>query len=260
MPSERFEDRRLQTWIDDVVQHWEQLALSAVTRHRLRNELTQDLVTALAAGATVDELVAHDPAAFAADVADSSGVQPPAAPSIEPPTVAPAWQLALTVRRPLDRTMTYRNLCGTALAGGIVGALASLFFVYPSVVPVYALVDQSPETIRPGLEFGLVMALHTVAAAATLAVACAVVALRFGRDPTTRRTLAFVAPLMGVTGAASVLPTMALARFFSYSGTPLVVLLEAMVVSAYLVGGIVAGRWLAVKRAPRRSPVPTGQA
>lgn len=259
MRSDRFEDRRLQEWVDQVAEHWESLGLPVVVRQRLRDELTLDLVSALASGATVGELLTPEPADFAAEVAQSAGAQTVVARSAGLPSESPrAGQLKC--HRPVARRrLTYRNLCATTLIGGVVGALLAWYFVYPTFGQLYSLVDQSPVDTRPALAFWLAMAMHTVAAAISLAVACAAVTLRFSGDPSTRRTTAFVAPLMSLFGAASVLPTMGLARFFSYSATPLVVMLEVLLVCLFLSGGIMIGRWLAVGRPRRRrTPAMTG--
>lgn len=230
MPSDRILDPGLLAWIEDVFEHWTRVGVGADARELLRSELEADLTQALAGGANAAELTSICASEFADRVAQAH--------DLSTAVVVPRkiTYHALTAAALVPRQITYRALTATALGGAVLGAVASLSVVYP-----YAYV---PTRLS---EFWTAMTVHVIAAVLTLAFACAAVAWRFRGTETMRRTVGFTALLMGLAGALSVLPTMAVARFFQYSSAAPVVLLELTLVSTFVVLGIISARWLATR-------------
>lgn len=221
------EDPRIEQWIDAVEAHWASAGVTGARRTGLRAELVADLGQAATEGAPVEELVAEDPAAFAARVARASQV--------------PRSRLA---RRPAWRFSVPGLMLGL-LGGAAAGFVLALFTVYPAGMYVSDELDLSYEQ-----EGWAALGMHAVAAALALAGALTVLAWAFPVRASAARTLVALGAGVLVGGLVSIWPTMALAHRLDYSLALGVVLLEiAMVVGFCLAGAWVA--WRVLQRTPR---------
>lgn len=222
-------DPAIESWLEKVDAHWRSRGLSFGVRVGLGEELLADLREALAIGATPDELITPDPQTFAEQVAAASGVR-----MSEP-------------RRALVSTAP--AIVGVGLAGAAGGAAAIWIVAFPFMVPLLDRFMVSPTS-------DLLSILFVYAVFALLTTACAVGAIAYvwRADPFTPRLVSFVAPAILLSGAASVLPTMGLAGAFGYRTDVPLVILEILLVTAFVTGGILAGRWAALRRP--RSPAP----
>lgn len=224
-------DPLIEEWIDAVEARWASAGVTGARRAGLRADLVADLEQASADGAPVDELLAEDPAAFAARVARASEV--------------PRSRLA---RRPAWRFSVPGLMLGL-LGGAVAGFVLALFTVYPGGMYVSDELELSYEQ-----EGWVAVGMHVLAAAFSLAGALMVLAWAFPVRASAARTLVGLGAGVLAGGVASIWPTMALAHRLDYSFAPGVVLLEiAMVVGFCLAGAWVA--WKVLQRAPRRDAV-----
>ncbi|WP_134738256.1 hypothetical protein [Nocardioides sp. 503] len=213
-------DPRLSAWVDVVDYYWQRATVPRGDRERLRVALEHDLASSVAEGASVEELVAADPAAFASEVAGADGIEP--------------RELLLP-----DPPLTDAGLLGTVLTGAAAGAATSLATVYPIG---FDLMDQSSLTYDQ--EGWAAVGMHGVAALVCLAAALASVWWRYRFRGRVRRTLLLTGGLLVVGGLVSIAPAMLLASATGYSSAAPVVLAEVGIVVGLCSLGVLAARRL----------------
>lgn len=226
-------DPRLRDWLDVVDYYWQRSGVPEPERTRMRAELERDLTQALAAGAEVDDLVAVDPADFAADVAAADGV----------PAGAP---------RP-DPELTDGSLLATVLGGAAIGAVLAWVTVYR-----YGLRVVDGWGFLYADEGLTIIVLHAVAACLCVAAALGAVAVRFRSrlGDRLRSALTIIGCLFAVGGVVSIGPTVAFASTFDYSTSTDIVVIELAIVLACCSLGVLAARRLIAPgvTGPRSAP------
>jgi hypothetical protein len=212
-------DSCLAAWVNVVDYYWQRVVIAEVDRVRLRGELVRDLAQSLAEGASVDDLIALDPAEFAAEVAAADGIE---ARSLRP-----------------DPEITDRSLVGTVLAGATGGAVLALLTVYP--LGIWLMNQSSADHEQQGW---VALGLHVIAASVCLTAAMVAVWWRFRFRGQVRRTLALTGGLFALGGLVSVAPTVALAKALNYNSDPATVVVEIAIVVGSCSLGILAARRL----------------
>jgi hypothetical protein len=223
-------DPRLREWLTIVDYYWQRARVPEADRRRMRTDLEADLLQSLAGGATVDDLVAVDPADFAADLADAADV--PARPPAPDPELADV------------------SLLATVLLGAALGAVLAMVTVYRYGLPVMDGWSLSYE------DQGLAaIALHAVAACVCVATTLVVVALRFRSRlrEQLRSALAIIGLLFVLGGIVSIGPTVAFASTFDYSTSTDIVVTEVAIVLACCSLGVVVARRLITSTSSSRS-------
>lgn len=213
-------DPRLQAWVAVVVYYWQREGVSDQDRIRLRADLDHDLGQSLAEGASIDDLIAADPGEFAREVAEADGI--------------------LTGPLRPHHEMTTRSFIGTALAGAVGGAFVAAIVVYP--FGLYIL-DQLQLSLAGERTFAL--CLHVIAACLCTASAMLAVWWRFRFQNGLHRVVALTGIFLILGGAASVLPTIALAASIGYSTRALPVLVEIVIVVGFCIAGLRMAVWVA---------------
>ncbi|WP_193609513.1 hypothetical protein [Nocardioides lijunqiniae] len=228
LTNDRVLDPRLTAWVEVVDYYWQRATVPRADRDRLRAALERDLASSVAEGATVEELVAVDPADFASEVADADGIEP--------------RELLLP-----DPPLTDAGLLGTVVVGAAVGAALSLATVYPIGVD---LMDQTSATYA---QQGLVaLGLHSLAAAVCLAAALSAVWWRYRFRSQARRVVLLTGVLLVAGGLLSIAPAMLLASATGYSSAAAVVLAEIGIVVGLCSAGVLAARRLVSGSQPPR--------
>jgi hypothetical protein len=208
-PFDEEDARRVGAWVDQVERALDLGGVPARTRHRLTAELQRDIDSARAAGADVGDLLHDDIAGFARELAEANGV-----PLDSKPTGTPA---------------SLGNIILTAVGGGVVGALASWFVIYPAVIAA------------AGRASDFAMAFTFYSIGATLIVLCALAAVRwrFREIPTVNGyTLVKIGFGFTLGGLAGIIPTALFAAATGYSSAGIVVLVEAAMVGLFCAAGI----------------------
>jgi len=210
-------DPRLSQWLSVVDYYWQRLGVPTTERERLGDELRRDVQASLAEGASVEELIAVDPAQFASDIAEANEV----------PTAA---------LRP-DHALTTSSYVATALVGAVLGGLVALAVWYP---PGERIMDQLSYQ-----EQGLVaLVLHCGAACFATAGAMVAVHWRFRFQRHLRLAVVLTGGFLLLAGVASIFPTMALAASTGYSTQTPIVIDEVGLVLLFCTAGLLLARWI----------------
>ncbi|MGI8646259.1 MAG: hypothetical protein ACR2JD_08070 [Nocardioides sp.] len=169
------------------------------------------------------DLVEEDPDDFADRLAEAHAV-----PLSEPPP---------------QRLPTARAVVTVGLAAALAGGAVSWLFLLPLSYP---LLDSAVG--NPVSEVGSILVVYLFLGAFTVASAAVAIGWSFRADPRTPRLLRFVTPGIALFGIASVAPNMGLAALFGYSTAASAVILEAILVAAFVGSGIWLGHWASLPR------------
>ncbi|MEJ7831850.1 MAG: hypothetical protein WKF79_02970 [Nocardioides sp.] len=193
-------------YVDLVEAEWNAAGLNARTRRRLAVELEDSLVSALAAGASLDDLVAVEAATLATDIAVAEGVSSQA-PNSSAPTPS-----------------TLRGL----LIWGVGSATAMAGFVwFFLVIPI---ADTFYNDSSTGALIASLVIIYGIYGALTLSAAAGGMTHYLRQRDDTRATVALATAAMALGGVAGVAICMAVARLTNYSSAPAVILTYVAIV------------------------------
>ena len=228
---------KLTAWLDRVDAHWHQMGLTQAQRRDLRRDLVMDLSQARLSGAPLDELLAVDPARFAADVAmaegfdlTKAGEDDAAAPvrSAPEPSISNVAEAGVPVLR----------VACAGLFGSIVGGVGGLALLLPAI----GWVNHHSQIIYAAQGGGI---LATYAIAALVAALCGGLAVAGAcvhsayRRRLGRRTVAGLV----VSGAAATFVTVSYAKTTDYSTQTPVIFTEFGLVMVILLIGLITVAW-----------------
>lgn len=197
-------------------------------RASLAADLRQDLEAAAVDGVTPEQLLGPDVRGFARSLADEAGVR-----------CVPH---------------SYGRLLLTAVSGAALGAVLGYLVVY-GIYRVLVSWFDLPNDVQVPLLLA-VLVYYGGAAALVLAGALIVVRVQMRDVPRIGRTVAAMAVLLPLAGAAITPVTMGFARMNDYSASFEVVAAEVLLVASALAGATVLARWWALRDRAVVGPVP----